>query len=105
LSIPALWAQSFEPLVLFQWDFSLGKSCPLWHFFRPHLLNHWLLFKEIFPWGKVVHSGITLGPSFEPHWFVKYKNKCVQTFAWFHWNPSHGVILRAMFCHYVWIAS
>jgi hypothetical protein len=44
-------------------------------------------------------------PSFEPHWFVKYKNKYVQTFAWSHWNPSHGFILRAMFCHYVWIAS
>ncbi len=64
LPISALWAQSFEPLVLFQRDFSLGKSCPFWHYFAPHLLNHWLFFKEIFPWGKVVHLGTTLGPIF-----------------------------------------
>jgi hypothetical protein len=50
-------------------------------------------------------STLLWAPSFELHWFVKYKTKCVQTFAWSHWNPSHGVILRAMFCHYVWIAS
>jgi hypothetical protein len=40
LSIPALlWAPSFEPWVLFQGDFSLGKSCPFWHYFGPHLLS------------------------------------------------------------------
>ncbi len=97
LSISTLWAWSFEPLVLFQGDFSLGESYPFWHL-GPDLLSHWFFFKEIFPWGKVVHSGTTLGPifwtigsfskrfflggkvvhsnttlapSFELHWFVK----------------------------------
>ncbi len=41
LSILALlWAPPFEPLVLFQGDFSLGKSCPFRHYFGPHLLSH-----------------------------------------------------------------
>jgi hypothetical protein len=47
LSILALWAQSFEPLVLFEGDFSLGTCYPFQHF-GPDLLSHWFFFKEIF---------------------------------------------------------
>ncbi len=124
---PIFWA-----IGSFSRRYFFGENCPFWHYFGPHLLSHWFFFKKIFPWGKVVHSDTTLGPifwaigsfskrlflgkklsipalllaqSFEPHWFVKYKNKYVQTFAWSHWNPSNGFILRTMFCHYVWIAS
>ncbi len=64
LSIPALWARSFKPLVLFQGDFSLGKSCPFWHYFGPHLLNHWFFFKEILPLGKSCPFQHYFGPIF-----------------------------------------
>ncbi len=53
----------YYPLVIFQGDFSWGKSCPFQHF-GPDLLNHWFFFKEIFLWVKVVHSSTTLDPIF-----------------------------------------